>query len=99
MILRRDKCIFSPGRLLKQLIVFDFDGVIADSETLAKFRNDELKGIAGMRTYLDAFASVKRCIASSSSSNRLAVRLRQAGAHHVAHSYDEVEQITRQLVA
>jgi len=84
---------------LKQLIVFDFDGVIADSETLAKFRNDELKEIAGMRTYLDAFASVKRCIASSSSSNRLAARLRQAGAHHVAHSYDEVEQITRQLVA
>ena len=35
MILWRDKCIFSRRRPLKQLIVFDFDGVIADSETLA----------------------------------------------------------------
>ena len=118
---------------MKRLIVFDFDGVIADSETLAntvlaeilaelgapmtsaaslqiftgkrfdeviatlsattgrpiedclaldiekrtlaRFRNDELKEIAGLRTYLDAFAGMKRCIASSSSPGRLAACL------------------------
>jgi HAD superfamily hydrolase (TIGR01509 family) len=221
---------------LKRLIVFDFDGVIADSEilanavlaeivtelgvpmalesslqiftgkrfdevitmvsattgrsvadclavdierrTIARFRR-ELKEIAGMRTYLEAFPDVKRCIASSSSPDRLAAcldildladtfgpnvysaslvargkphpdiflyaarqcglapadaiviedsengvraavaagmtvigllaashiqtgdeeRLRKAGAHHIAHTFHEVEQSTRQLIA
>src|SRR5256885_829337 len=35
MIRSRDKCIFRRGPPLKRLIVFDFDGVIADSEILA----------------------------------------------------------------
>jgi len=221
---------------LKRLIVFDFDGVIADSEilahavlaeivtelgapmaleallqtftgkrfdevvalvsattgrsvadclavdierrTIARFRRD-IKEIAGVRAYLEAFGDVKRCIASSSSPSRLAAcldilgladafgpnvysaslvargkphpdiflhaarqcgvapadaiviedsvngiraavtagmtaigllaashirpghaeRMRNAGAHHIAHTYHEVEQITRQLVA
>jgi HAD superfamily hydrolase (TIGR01509 family) len=149
-----------------------------ERRTLARFRG-QLKEIAGVRTYLEAFVDVKRCIASSSSPDRLAVcldilglaaafgpnvysaslvahgkphpdiflhaaqqcgvaptdaiviedsvngiraavaagmtaigllaashirpghaeRMRNAGAHHVAHSYHEVEQITRQLVA
>ena len=221
---------------MKRLIVFDFDGVIADSEilahavlaeivtelgapmaleallqtftgkrfdevvalvsattgrsvadclavdierrTIARFRS-ELKEISGIRGYLEAFGGVKRCVASSSSPDRLAAcldilgladafgpnvyraslvargkphpdiflhaarqcgvapadaiviedsvngiraavaagmtaigllaashirpghaeRMRNAGAHHIAHTYHEVEQITRQLVA
>ena len=221
---------------MKRLIVFDFDGVIADSEmlanavlaeivtelgapmmlegslqaftgkrfdeviamvsamtgrsvadcaavnlerrTIARFRR-ELKEVAGVRAYLDAFGHVKRCIASSSSPQRLAAcldilgfadafgsnvysaslvargkphpdiflhaaaqsgvsptdaiviedsengvraavaaemtvvgllaashirpghdeRLRNAGAHHVAYSYGEVDEITRRLLA
>jgi HAD superfamily hydrolase (TIGR01509 family) len=117
---------------LKKLIVFDFDGVIADSgmlanavlaetvtelsvpmaleaslqtftgkrfdeviamvsattsrsvadclaadierRTIARFRC-ELKEIADVRTYLETFAHVKRCIASSSSPDRLAACL------------------------
>src|SRR5947207_2758390 len=236
MIRLRDKCIFRRRPPLKRLIVFDFDGVIADSEmlanavlaeivtelgapmmlegslqaftgkrfdeviamvsamtgrsvadcaavnlerrTIARFRR-ELKEVAGVRAYLDAFGHVKRCIASSSSPQRLAAcldilgfadafgsnvysaslvargkphpdiflhaarqcgvapadaiviedsvngiraavaagmtaigllaashvrpghaeRMRNAGAHHIAHTYHEVEQITRQLVA
>ena len=115
-----------------QLIIFDFDGVIADSEVLsntvlaecvseaglpttlddayrlymgkrvpeiaaaveaslgrplhaefgadfqkralARFRSD-LKAVAGARDYLDAFANLHRCIASTSSPERLAVCL------------------------
>src|SRR5689334_5147811 len=221
---------------LTRLIVFDFDGVIADSESLAnavlaeivtelrspmtlessmhtfigqrfddviamvstltgrsvadclaagierrtieRFRR-ELKDIAGMRMYLEAFPDVKRCIASSSSPDRLATcldilgladafganvysaslvargkphpdiflhaaaqsgvapadaiviedsvngiraavhagmtaigllagshirpgdaqRLHDAGAHHIAHTYGEVDEITRRLLA
>ena len=117
---------------MKRLIVFDFDGVIADSEilahavlaeivtelgapmaleallqtftgkrfdevvalvsattgrsvadclavdierrTIARFRRD-IKEIAGVRAYLEAFGDVKRCIASSSSPSRLAACL------------------------
>ena len=117
---------------LKRLIVFDFDGVIADSEilanavlaeivtelgtpmtleasmdkfmgkrfddviaeisamtgrpaancravdlerrTIARFRG-ELKEISGIRAYLEAFGGVKRCVASSSSPDRLAACL------------------------
>jgi HAD superfamily hydrolase (TIGR01509 family) len=227
---------FWPETRLTRLIVFDFDGVIADSETLAnavlsevvtelgspmtlessmhafigkrfddiiamvsamtgrsvadclavdierrtieRFRR-ELKEIAGMRTYLEAFPDVKHCIASSSSPDRLAAcldilgfvdafgpnvysasllargkphpdiflnaaaqsgvapadaiviedsvngiraavhagmtaigllagshirpgdaeRLHNAGAHHIAHTYREVDEITRRLLA
>src|SRR5947207_15704766 len=35
MIRLRDKCIFRRRPPLKRIIVFDFDGVIADSEMLA----------------------------------------------------------------
>jgi HAD superfamily hydrolase (TIGR01509 family) len=117
---------------VKRLIIFDFDGVIADSEVLAnmvlaeivtelgtpmtveaafdtfmgkqlgeviaaiagvigrpiadgtaaevvrrtmsRFRA-ELREVAGVRTYLAAFAHVERCIASSSSPDRLAACL------------------------
>jgi HAD superfamily hydrolase (TIGR01509 family) len=117
---------------MKQLIVFDFDGVLADSEllanavlaeavtalgvpttaddslrlymgkrlqeviatveaaigravppgfaqsfhvrTLERFR-EELRLIEGSRAYIEAFASVPRCIASSSSPDRLAMCL------------------------
>lgn len=119
-----------------ELIIFDFDGVIADSEvlsntvlaecvseaglpttlddayrlymgkrvpeiaaavevslghplrrdfgadfqdrTLARFRTD-LKAIAGARDYLTAFAHLPRCIASTSSPERLAVSLQALG--------------------
>src|SRR5438132_4903147 len=132
MIRSRDKCIFRRGPPLKKLIVFDFDGVIADSEifanavlaeivtelgtpmtleasmdkfmgkrfddviaeisamtgrpaancravdlerrTIARFRS-ELKEISGIRAYLEAFGGVKRCVASSSSPDRLAACL------------------------
>ncbi len=130
---------------MSKLIVFDFDGVIADSEivantvlaeaitelglprsleesirlytgkritevtaaieaalgralpadfvgglqarTLARFRR-ELRAVEGVRDYIDAFAPVARCIASSSSPPRLAacleiLRLQPAFGAHV----------------
>src|SRR5436190_19326096 len=121
---------------VKRLIIFDFDGVIADSEVLsntvlaecisaaglpttlddayrlymgkrvpeiaaavgatvgrplradfgadfqakvlARFRRD-LKTVAGARDYLQAFANMKRCIASTSSPDRLALCLDTLG--------------------
>jgi HAD superfamily hydrolase (TIGR01509 family) len=130
---RRDFCgLLSAARSMKRLIIFDFDGVLADSEllantvlaeavsdlgvpttaedslrlfvgkrfeeviagvaatigravptdfpqvfqqrTLQRFR-DELQMVDGARAYIDAFRSVPRCIASSSSPDRLALCL------------------------
>ena len=49
----------TTGRPVADCLVVDIDG-----RTIAKFRTG-LKEIAGVRTYLDAFPDVKRCIASS----------------------------------
>jgi HAD superfamily hydrolase (TIGR01509 family) len=124
------------GRAMGPLLIYDFDGVIADSEvlanavlaemvtelglpttlqdayglymgkrftevmsavagslgrapppafasdcqarTLARFR-EELRSVNGVRRYLDAFAHVPKCIASSSSPDRLALCLELLG--------------------
>ena len=48
------------------------------ARTLARFRED-LRLVAGVRNYIDAFADVPRCIASSSSPDRLALCLEVLG--------------------
>jgi len=48
------------------------------NRALARFRTD-LKAVAGARDYLSAFAHVPRCIASTSSPERLAVSLQALG--------------------
>jgi len=163
----------TTGRSIEDCLAADIEG-----RTIAAFRR-EVREIAGLRTYLAAFADVKRCIASSSSPARLAAcldilgladafgtniysaslvargkphpdiflhaaaqcgvapadaiviedsvngikaavaagmtaigllaashiqpghakRMRNAGAHHIARTYREVEQITRRLIA
>lgn len=49
-------------------------GAILLARTLARFRSD-LRLVAGARAFLDAFADMPRCIASSSSPDRLAACL------------------------
>ena len=48
------------------------------ARTLARFR-EELRSVNGVRRYLDAFAHVPKCIASSSSPDRLALCLELLG--------------------
>ena len=48
--------------------------------TLGRFRQ-ELRLVDGVRRYLDAFADLPRCIASSSAPERLAVCLEVLGLH------------------
>ncbi len=57
------------GRPLEDRLALDIE-----ARTIARFRS-ELKEISGVRSYLDAFGDVKRCIASSSSPDRLAACL------------------------
>jgi HAD superfamily hydrolase (TIGR01509 family) len=99
---------------VSRLLIFDFDGVVADSEvlagkrlsevistveanvgkklpanfpvefqprTLARFRK-ELRPVVGAREFIAAFPDVPRCIASSSSSDRLALCLDVLGLRH-----------------
>lgn len=63
----------SLGRPLRQDFGADFQ-----RRTLARFRTD-LKVVAGARDYLTAFARVPRCIASTSSPERLTVSLQALG--------------------
>src|SRR5205809_148428 len=56
----------TTGRSLEDCLALDIE-----ARTIARFRS-ELKEISGVRAYLDAFGDVKRCIASSSSPDRLA---------------------------
>jgi HAD superfamily hydrolase (TIGR01509 family) len=57
------------GRPLPETFADDFQ-----RRTLERFRRD-LRAVEGARAYLDAFADVPRCIASSSSPDRLALCL------------------------
>src|SRR6266542_2210973 len=59
------------ARTRVKLIIFDFDGVVADSEHLAmQVLAEGLSGLGlpvhGLPPFLTAFAHVQRCIASSS---------------------------------
>lgn len=62
---------------LGRLVNLDF-GENFQKRTLARFRTD-LKAVAGARDYLTAFAHVPRCIASTSSPERLEVSLQALG--------------------
>ncbi|MFZ0849650.1 MAG: HAD hydrolase-like protein [Hyphomicrobiaceae bacterium] len=57
------------GRELPETFPADYQ-----SRTLARFRK-ELRPVHGARAYIDAFAHLQRCIASSSSPDRLALCL------------------------
>jgi HAD superfamily hydrolase (TIGR01509 family) len=63
----------SVGRKLPPAFAADYQ-----ARTLARFRK-ELRFVAGAQAYIDRFAHVPRCIASSSSPDRLAVCLQVLG--------------------
>jgi HAD superfamily hydrolase (TIGR01509 family) len=65
------------GRELPETFPADYQ-----SRTLACFRK-ELRPVQGARAYIDAFAHLQRCIASSSSADRLALCLDVLGLEHV----------------
>ena len=81
---------------MTRLIVFDFDGVIADSESLA---NAVLAEIVTELGAVHAGMTAIGLLAGSHIQPGDAQRLHNAGAHHIAHTYGEVDEITRRLLA
>ncbi|MFZ0852219.1 MAG: HAD-IA family hydrolase [Hyphomicrobiaceae bacterium] len=65
----------SMGRALPATFASEYQ-----ARTLGRFR-EELQLVNGVRDYIDAFAHVPRCIASSSSPDRLALCLEVLGLH------------------
>jgi hypothetical protein len=70
--------------------------------TLSRFRRD-LRMVDGARDFIEAFPDTPRCIASSASSDRLALRwrsiLQDAGARYLARTFRDAEQVMRAMLS
>ncbi|HLX30632.1 MAG TPA: HAD-IA family hydrolase [Casimicrobiaceae bacterium] len=74
---RADEVMAKVGAITGRRVDADLEAEFFD-RTLARFRSD-LREVRGVRAYLDTFRHVERCIASSSSPERLAACLEVLG--------------------
>jgi hypothetical protein len=82
-----------PGIEIVGALIFDFDGVIADREAIANTVLAETVTRLGHSTTLDEALTVVGLCAASHIRDAHDLKLRDAGAVHLAHSWSDVERL------